>query len=232
MANTIPSARRNKNQGSLKLLRSKSLRSTINIRTDQQGDGDIDVGRRLRELRSEKKLSLRALAQMSGLNFNTLSLIENGKTSPSVNTLQQLALALQVPISAFFDVEPSQKSLVFQKHGVRPRAVFEHGTFEDLGAGLLMRGGQPLLVSLEVGSESGPAPIVHTGHEFVFCLEGTLTYLIEDDIYNLDPGDSLIFEAHMPHRWWNQGEISSRSLLILCPTDENDQPSKRHFPVG
>lgn len=209
-----------------------SIRSTNTLRKDQPAEADIDVGGRLRELRSERKLSLRALAELSGLNFNTLSLIENGKTSPSVSTLQQLAQALQIPISEFFEVEPPQKSLVFQKVGLRPRAIFENGTFEDLGAGLLMRGGQPLLITLEAGSESGPAPIVHTGHEFVFCLEGTLTYQIENNCFTLEPGDSLIFEAHLPHRWWNQGDIPSRSLLILCPTDDNDQPSKRHFPVG
>lgn len=209
-----------------------SVRSTPFPRSDQQTVSDIDVGRRLRELRSENKLSLRALAELSGLNFNTLSLIENGRTSPSVSTLQQLAQALRIPISAFFEVEPPHNRLVFQKHGLRPRAIFEHGTFEDLGAGLLMRGGQPLLVTLAAGSESGPYPIVHTGHEFVFCLEGALTYQVDGEVITLGPGDSLIFEAHLPHRWWNQGEIQSRSLLILCPTDENDQASKRHFPAG
>jgi transcriptional regulator with XRE-family HTH domain len=217
--------------GSLDARRSPQGRLEIAGQTGDQEPAEIDVGRRLHELRGEQKLSLRALAEKSGLNFNTLSLIENGKSSPSVNTLQQLALALQVPISAFFESEPSQKSLVFQKSGLRPRAVFEQGIFEDLGAGLTMRGGQPLLVSLDISSESGPNPIVHTGHEFVFCLEGRLTYLVEDETFNLEPGDSLIFEAHLPHRWWNQGEIPSLSLLILCPTDENDQPSKRHFPV-
>ncbi|HLE13501.1 MAG TPA: cupin domain-containing protein [Anaerolineales bacterium] len=214
--------------------KAKRRKNTTTITSPKAGGSafqEIDVGRRLRELRSEKRLSLRTLAEMSGLNFNTLSLIENSKTSPSVGTLQQLASALEVPITAFFEVEPAQKSVVYQKSGQRPRAVFEHGLFEDLGAGLIMRGGQPLLVSLEVGSESGPTPIVHTGHEFVYCLEGRLTYLIEENVFHLEPGDSLIFEAHLPHRWWNQGDIPSRSLLILCPTDENDQPSKRHFPV-
>ena len=65
----------------------------------------IDVGKRLRLLRSEKGLSLRALAELSGLNFNTLSLIENAKSSPSVSTLQRLAIALDVPITTFFEVE-------------------------------------------------------------------------------------------------------------------------------
>ena len=189
----------------------------------------IDVGSQLRQLRTGRGLSIRALADLSSLNVNTLSLIENGKTSPSVSTLQQLATALQVPITAFFESEPAQKSVVFQKAGQRPRAAFAHGTLEDLGAGLTLRGGQPLLVNLKPKAGSGKTPIVHTGQELVFCLEGYLAYTIEDHTYFLEPGDSLIFEAHLPHRWENAGDTPSRSLLIICPTDDLDHPTDRHF---
>jgi transcriptional regulator with XRE-family HTH domain len=190
---------------------------------------DIDVGRQLREVRASRELSLRALAKLSGLNVNTLSLIENGRTSPSVSTLQQLAAALQVPITAFFESEPAQKSLVFQKRGQRPRAALDFGALEDLGAGLTLRGGQPLLVTLKPGAGSGDTPIVHTGHEFVYCLEGQLEYSIQGEKYLLEPGDSLIFEAHMAHKWRNAGSEVLHSMLIICPTDDNDRPTERHF---
>ena len=190
---------------------------------------DIDVGRRLRELRTEQGYSIRALAEISGLNFNTLSLIENDKSSPSVSTLQQLARALQVPITAFFEAMPAQERVVFQKAGERRRAVFAHGTLEDMGTGLTLGGGQPLLVTLEAGADSGPDPIVHTGYEFVYCLEGRLSYTIEGQEYVLEPGDSLVFEAHLPHRWFNESQAPTHSLLIICPADENDHPTERHF---
>jgi transcriptional regulator with XRE-family HTH domain len=190
---------------------------------------EIDVGRQLRQLRAERSLSIRSLAELSGLNFNTLSLIENGKSSPSVSTLQQLALALKVPITDFFETAPAQKSVVFQKAGIRPRVDFLHGKLEDMGAGLTLHGGQPLLVTLEAGADSGSDLIVHTGHEFVYCLEGRLSYFIEGQVYELEPGDSLIFEAHLPHRWFNASTNPSRSLLIICPADENEHPTERHF---
>ncbi len=63
---------------------------------------EIDVGQRLRELRATRGLSLRALAKLSSLNVNTLSLIENRRTSPSVSTLQQLAQTLQVSYLGLF----------------------------------------------------------------------------------------------------------------------------------
>ena len=193
---------------------------------------EINVGHRLRELRTAQGLSIRSLAEVSGLNFNTLSLIETGKTSPSVGTLQRLALALRVPITAFFEIEPTRKNIVYQKAGQHPRGVFAHGFIEDLGAGLTLNGGQPLLVTLSPGANSGTDPIVHTGHEFVFCLEGCLTYTIEGREYLLEPGDSLIFEAHLPHRWGNAEDTPSHSLLIICPADENDRPTEFHFSPG
>lgn len=190
---------------------------------------EVSVGRHLRELRVEQGLSIRALAEQSRLNVNTLSLIENGKTSPSVSTLQQLASALQVPIKAFFEIEQLKNPISYQKAGQRTRVSFAHGTLEDLGAGLTLRGGQPFLITLEPKADSGPTSIVHTGHEFVFCLEGRLSYIISNEYYQLDPGDSLLFEAHLPHSWQNAGETCSRSLLVMCPSDEDDHPTDLHF---
>jgi transcriptional regulator with XRE-family HTH domain len=190
---------------------------------------EINVGLHLRELRTKRGLSIRSLATQSGLNVNTLSLIENGKTSPSVSTLQQLANALEVPITAFFETDIPKNDISYHKAGQCPRAAFAHGTLEDLGAGLTLQGQRPFLVTLEPGADSGPDPIVHTGREFVFCLKGHLSYTIEDRVYQLDPGDSLLFEAYLPHRWQNAGETASRSLLVMCPTDESDRPTERHF---
>jgi transcriptional regulator with XRE-family HTH domain len=190
---------------------------------------DIHVGRRMRDLRSIQGLSIRALAKQSGLNVNTLSMIENGKTSPSVSTLQQVAAALKVSITAFFEVETHPRSIIYQKVENRKSAAFTHGTLSDLGVGFVRSGLEPFVVTLEPHAESGDTPIVHTGLEFVFCLEGCISYEVEGETFNLDPGDSLVFEAHLPHRWFNAGNTHSHSLLILCPSDERDHPDVRHF---
>jgi transcriptional regulator with XRE-family HTH domain len=202
-----------------------------NLMSDDQNSTlpSIDVGRNLHHLRIEKGLSMRSLAKLSGLNVNTLSMIENKKTSPSVSTLQQVAGALEVPITAFFETDLPPDNLCYQKANKRPQAAFASGTLADLGAGLTLRGGKPLLVTLEPQASSGSTPIVHTGHEFVFCLEGRISYTIEGQIYILDPGDSLLFEAYLPHIWQNVGDLPSRSLLIMCPADESDRPTERHF---
>ena len=191
--------------------------------------GEVNVGRRLRELRAEHALSIRALAEKSGLAINTLSLIENSKTSPSVSTLQQIAAALNVHITAFFETNTPPNSISYVKANQRHSAAFAHGTLEDLGAGLTSRAVEPFLVTLEPSTGSGANPIVHTGHEFVFCLTGRIVYTIEDRTFLLEPGDSLLFESHLPHRWQNVDAGPSQTLLVLYPSDERDRPTERHF---
>jgi quercetin dioxygenase-like cupin family protein len=172
---------------------------------------------------------MRELAEKSGLNINTLSLIENEHTSPSVGTLQQLAQSLQVPITEFFQPNHGSKKLVHQKQGQRPRVAFEHSTMEDLSAGMPRFGAEPIIVTLEPNADSGKKPIVHTGREFVYCLDGHIAYTVDNERYLLEPGDSLIFEAYLPHQWKNIDATPSRALLVLCPMDDRDQPRERHF---
>lgn len=207
-----------------------SIQSTTNEHSAESNPVDkINVGQRLRELRATRGLSLRALAEQSGLNVNTLSLIENQRSSPSVSTLQQLAQTLQVHISAFFDTEHGDQQVVHQKEGNRPRAAFTHGSIEDLGAGMPRFGAEPFIVTLAPNADSGKTPIVHTGREFIYCLEGHIAYSVDSKTYLLDPGDSLLFEAYLPHHWKNMDATSSRNLLLLCPSDERDRPTERHF---
>lgn len=132
-------------------------------------------------------------------------------------------------MSTFFEAEHDHRKVVFQREGQRPVARFSHGTMEDLGAGMTRFGAEPIIVTLRPKAQSGKTPIVHTGREFVFCLDGHIAYHVDEEIYYLSPGDSLLFEACLPHRWHNQDETDSRLLLVLCPLDERDEPSERHF---
>jgi len=203
--------------------------NTLLTAQSQQNGNDVDVSHRLREVRMGKGFSIRSLAEKSGLNVNTLSLIENGRTSPSVGTLQTIAQTLGVPISTFFENNHEHKKVVHQVSGKRPHATFAHGIMEDLGAGMTRFGAEPLIITLKPKVDSGKNPIVHTGREFVYCLEGSITYQVHDQTYVLENGDSLLFEAYLPHHWQNNNDTESKMLLVLCPMDERDQPTERHF---
>jgi transcriptional regulator with XRE-family HTH domain len=187
------------------------------------------VGRRLRALRKGRRISIRALADLSGLSVNTLSLVENGKTSPSVSTLYQLAQSLNVPITAFFEPDCKSQRVVYQKAGERQQIVFAQGQMESLGAGLPKAKSEPFITRLEPGANSGSDPVVYGGREFVYCLEGQITYVIESERYSLAPGDSLIFDAYIPHSWHNTADTFSRALLVLCPDDSSDSFPERYF---
>ncbi len=200
--------------------------------TPSPTSAEVLVGKRLRDLRTRRGFSLRALADRSGLNINTLSLIENGKSSPSVSTLQQLSLALDVTISAFFESEPVEKRVVFTPVSGRPQASFGSTHFQNLAKDLRGNAIQSFVVSLQPGMGSGDHLIVHTGHEFVYCLTGSLRYRIDREEYPLNPGDSLVFEAHLPHCWENSGLEPCQILLILHPADDREETGGRHFSAA
>jgi len=189
------------------------------------------VGRRLREMRTQRGFSLRVLAERSGLNFNTLSLVERAKSSPSVSTLQQLAMALEVPITAFFESGPVEKHVVFTPSDQRPLAVFGSTQMQNLGKNLAGTVVQPFIVTLKPNMGSGDQKIIHTGHEFVYCLTGSLRYQIDQEEYLLNAGDSLLFEAYLPHCWENNGSDTAQILLIFFPSDEREKTGERHFSL-
>lgn len=187
------------------------------------------LGKNIRERRNLKGFSLRTLSMRSGLNINTLSLIENGKISPSVSTLQQLARALDVQIVTLFESDSVEKRIVFTPADDRPGFSVGSTIMQNLGKDLAGSTIQPFIVILPPDKGSGDQPIVHTGHEFVYCLEGSIHYRIEGDDYLLNPGDSLLFEAHLPHCWENIEDQTARILLMFIPSDLREDPGKSHF---
>ena len=192
----------------------------------------VDVGGRLRQLRQERGMSMRALARASGLSTNALSMIERAKTSPSVSTLYKISDALEIPITAFFRNEPPKKEIVFRHADERRRVDFPHGIWEGLGGEEFIGYVEPFLLTLEPGATSGPFGMLHTGHEFVMCLEGQLNYNVEDEDYLLKPGDSLLFAAQLRHSWHNPGETQTKAVFVLAGFEQGERPSEFHITSG
>ena len=179
-------------------------------------------------VREERGLSQRELAHRAGVSTNAISLIERDENSPSVSTLQNLAGALNVKMSYFFDdYGPTQ--VLHVKAGNRPSISSKGVQIEGLDGKLNYQEMEPFLVSLEPKSGSGERQVVHTGHELVYCLFGRVEYLIDGQIYSLEPGDMLLFEAHLPHLWRNVTSERASVLLILQATGQTDQSVERHF---
>jgi transcriptional regulator with XRE-family HTH domain len=192
---------------------------------------EFDLGARLRYLRQRHQLTMRELAVKSGLSINTLSMIENSKTSPSISTIQQISQALDVPLVSFFETHSARRRIVHVRQGDRPKVNLGSTLLEQLGKELVDSEIQPFVVTLDPGVKSGKKPIIHTGHEFVYCLSGQIQYTIEDENYLLNPGDSLVFESPLSHHWQNVSKQVSQFILVLCPSDDHDTPVEIHFPL-
>lgn len=173
-----------------------------------------DVGTRIRALREQQGLSLRAIAKRCNLSINAISRIERGESSPTLTSLHQLALALEVPITDFFEDE-SDQVIVFVRHDRRSRSSSNGIIMENLGSGLPDQQIEPFLVTIEPGAGSAASQITHPGEEFVHCLEGVVDYQIGEQIYTLQPGDSLLFEASQPHCFYNSTDTIARAMLIF-----------------
>ncbi len=189
----------------------------------------INVGQRLRSLREERGISMRELARRSSLSANALSMIERGMTSPSVSTLSKLSEALEVPITSLFRQELEREDIVFVRSTERPRLSFNRGLWEGMGGELFNGRLEVFMLTLESGGSSGVHGIIHTGHEFVFVIRGSLEYQVGKKWFNMQPGDSLIFKANIPHSWRNSGSTVVNAIIVLAGFEESERPGEYHM---
>jgi len=191
-------------------------------------DRSFSVGPRLRVLRKERDLTQRKLASLAGVSSNAISLIERGEISPSVATLQNLATALNVKMSYFFD-EDVQTDIMHIRGGERPTLESRGVTIENIGKRLPGQELEPFFISLAPESEMGNRQVIHSGHEFVYCVRGKVEYEIDGKLYMLNEGDFLLFEAELPHYWRNPTKETAEFLLVLQTPDGSNESIRRHF---
>jgi quercetin dioxygenase-like cupin family protein len=188
-----------------------------------------DVGSKIRELREQRALSLRALAEKCDVSPNTVSLIERGLSSPSVDTLQRLATGLGVPIVSLFETGQPPAQLVLTKSSDRMTSRSPGMTIEHLASGLADHAFASFLITMKPGTSTNTTPIEHAGAEWAYCVEGTIEYEVEGRAYPLRPGDSILFDASLPHRWRNPGATQSQMFLILDAGKYHDLTVEQHL---
>lgn len=162
------------------------------------------LGLQIRSIRRSRDLSLTDLATASGVSSGMLSKIENGQISPSLTTIQGVATALSVPISALFagTEERRDSSLVRAGQGViiERRGTKVGHVYELLGHAL--GGGdvtvEPFLITLREDAAPYMA-FQHDGIELIYMLTGRVGYRHGGDVYDLGPGDALMFDSAAPH---------------------------------
>lgn len=207
----------------------ESVEGSKNSLLERPENGGEALGNKIREVRGLRGWTLKQMAETSGLNINTLSLVEKGKTSPSIYTLQKLATALGVPIKEFFEPAEPVKPIIFTQHSERPYVLSEKAVINNLGKGLTSSTLEPFVLKMDKYATSGGRTLIHSGYEFVYCLTGKILYYIQEVEYILTPGDSLLFSAQLGHHWENAHDGESELLLVLTPACGNVEQSKKHF---
>lgn len=183
------------------------MNDTFDLANNEVSPKSLDkhLGNTLRHIRLDNGLTIAEVANRAGVSRGMLSKIENGLTSPSLEKLEHLANALGVTLSKLFnDYDTPKGGAQYVKNGegleVVRRGTKSGHTYHllayDQGPKKLF---EPFLISLEEESEVF-SPFEHSGTEFIYMLEGRLEYTVGDEQYVLEPGDSLTFDAEIPHR--------------------------------
>ena len=163
-------------------------------------------------LRLRHNYSQQELADASGLSRNTLSLIERGRTSPTIATLKKIADALKIDISTFF--QTNLRANILDELGATSSSPIPINTSSDGVDCRIDRLLSARILRLDSGANSGLLSS-HHGEELVYCLKGKCEYSIDDKSYLLEPGDSLLFNGEQPHSCKNPGQKPAEALVIL-----------------
>ncbi|WP_137391090.1 helix-turn-helix domain-containing protein [Rhodoligotrophos defluvii] len=192
----------------------------------RENDLELVIGLELRALRQKKGLSIADLAAMSGVSRAMLSRIENGNTSPSLGTMKSLAKALNVPIATFFRRYEDLQDATFVRageglHVERKGSRFGH-LYQVLGHSnnprIII---EPYLITLTEDSFVHPA-LQHNGMEFIYLLEGEMTYRYASKSYRMRPGDSLFFDASALHGPDKLDQLPIRYISVVAYARELD----------
>ncbi|MGH6912165.1 MAG: helix-turn-helix domain-containing protein, partial [Geminicoccales bacterium] len=186
------------------------------------------IGREVRDFRKKLDMTVVELARLARLSPGMLSKIENGMTSPSLATLRALSQALHVPVTAFFRKYEEQRDATFVRAGqglmIERRGTRAGHQYQLLGHTVGKRVSvEPYLITLSEKSEVFPL-FQHEGVEFIYILEGEVTYRHADKTYRLAPGDSLFFDADAPHGPEELERLPIRLLsVIVHPRDSEEE---------
>jgi len=180
---------------------------------------ELAIGREVREFRRKLNMTVAELATMAGMSTGMLSKIENGQTSPSLATLQELSKALQVPVTSFFRKYEEEKDATYVKAGqgltIERRGTRAGHQYQLLGHSLSRNLAiEPYLITLTKDSDVFPV-FQHDGIEFIYMLEGEVGYRHGDRVYTLLPGDSLFFDSDVPHGPEQLRKLPIRFLSII-----------------
>ena len=177
------------------------------------------IGPRVRSLREAMDLSLRDLAQRSGVSAPMLSQVERGETSPTLAVAARIAAGLELTLSQLLRLDESAHAVITREGGRRSYSRDGH-RYEELTPPLPGQRADVSLHTLKPGSSTGgpgDPPIHEPGsRETAVVLEGELTLILDEASHALGAGDSVTFDADLPHHFHNPAASPTRFLAVVA----------------
>lgn len=178
------------------------------------------LGKQIRNLRKERQLTLKELADLTDLSVGYLSQLERDQVEPSLSSIRKIAASLDVPPYIFMDFEKSsaltlrrEEQLVLKK----PISAMEYTVLTPLPSKDYVPGSLVLGYTLDPGEEDFESLIVHNNEEIVLVLEGELTVHLSSETIVLREGETTVLQKNTPHRFSNDGEVKMRAVSIMTP---------------
>jgi XRE family transcriptional regulator, regulator of sulfur utilization len=184
-----------------------------------QLESQIHIGPRVRALREAMDLSLRDLAERSGVSAPMLSQVERGTTSPTLAVAARIATGLDLSLSQLLRLDEDGHVVVVRRGRGRKRRRGGHRV-EELTPPLPGQRADVSLHRLGRGAVTGGAddPPIHEpgSRETAVVLEGTVTLAVDGERHQLRAGDSVTFDADLPHHFENNGEQPAELLAVVA----------------
>jgi transcriptional regulator with XRE-family HTH domain len=177
------------------------------------------VGPRVRALREAMGLSLRDLAERSGVGAQTLSQVERGETSPTLASAAKIASGLELTLSQLLRLDEGQHVAVSR---ASERRHYDRGghRIDEMTPPMPGQRADVSLHFLEPGSTTGGRtdPPMHEpgSRETAVVLAGTRALVVDGSRYDLQEGDSVTFDADLPHHFENDGEEPTRFFAVIA----------------
>lgn len=189
-----------------------------------------EIGARLRALRQERGLTLKALANGAGISEALLSRIERGQVATTVANLASLAAGLGVGLAALLQpAPPAGRAYSLTRAG-------ESGGPEMAVAGYRYR---PLCQDLPAplsallvtyGPEVPEGWLTHPGTELLYLLSGRLAFELGSEVLELSAGDCLLFDSGQPHRAWSLDATPAETLMVVDRQAPGTHPALTEAP--
>ena len=177
----------------------------------------LEVSRRVKQQRLEKRLTLQELADKSGVSKGLISQIENGRSIPSLPVMFSIIQSLEIEVSEFFKdlnlLEPTivvQKKENYEKFEKEDARGFSYQRMltKNLAASTID------FVLLELAPDAHREEVCTEAYEYKYILKGEAEYLINGQTYVLEEGDSLFFDGRLPHVPKNKKKHPCVMLII------------------